>query len=56
MKTFIRWSTKFLAVCWLLVMGYTTADIYAAPRPKTPAKTVYISIVSVDPSLLLSLG
>ena len=52
MKTLIRWSTRLLTACWLIVMGYTASDIYAAPKPKIPARTVYIAVVSVDPTAM----
>ena len=48
MKTLVRWSTKLLTAAWLLAMLYTAADLYAAPKPKLPAKTVYIDLVAVD--------
>ncbi len=48
MKTFIHWSTKLLTACWMVVMLATASEIYAAPKPKIPAKMVYIEIVSMD--------
>ena len=48
MKTFIRWSTRLLTACWLMVMVSTVSDICAAPKPKLPAKTVYIEVGFVD--------
>lgn len=52
MKTFISWSTKFLTTCWLVAMIFTASEIYAAPKPKIPAKVVYIEIVSVNPAAM----
>ena len=52
MKALVHYSTKFLAACWLMAMLYTATDIYAVPKPKIPAKTVYIAIVAVDPAAM----
>lgn len=52
MKTFVRWSSHLLAICFVVVMFTTVTDLYAAPKPKLPAKTVYIEITAVDPAAM----
>ena len=51
-KTFVGWSTKLLTVCWMVAMVWTASEIYAAPKAKIPPKTVYIEVVSVDPTAM----
>ena len=52
MKFFVCWSTRLLTVCWLAFMVGTVTDLCAAPKPKIPAKVVYIALVSSDPAAM----